>query len=117
MEEVEVVIDAVPRHEKLAAELKEKGLETASIGAVAAALGVGREPARQALVFACSGKRPIRTAFTPQYRKYAQLVARLRDEQDMTYARIVAYIAEHHGETISEDTASRGYKLATVSAA
>jgi hypothetical protein len=120
------------RYQQFAAKLKEQGLQSCSINTVAAAFGIPWEFARQVLDYARTGQRPKwRPSASkrkrgdaeksepriPLYRKHANWVARLREEEDMTFPQITVYIEEQCGDKMSPAIATRAYDLARPGAA
>lgn len=47
----------------------------------------------------------------PKYRRYAHVVAKLRDEDLMPFPQICAYLSKKYGESISIGTVKRAYDL------
>ncbi|NLF10038.1 MAG: hypothetical protein GX594_18975 [Pirellulaceae bacterium] len=114
-EPVEVVIDRVPKYERLAPLFKRQRDNGASIQTIAHAHGLSREYTRQILEFADSGKRPnwgsVRRRGTGLgkpaiYPEIADEVVYLREEKKMSFVKI----AEKLG--VSDNTAHRAYDFA-----
>jgi hypothetical protein len=94
---IEVVIDKVPKYEKLAPLFKQLRDNGASVGSIAHAHGMCRPYAEEILEFADTGKRPqwgsvkrrgVGRANPNKYREIGPDVVRMRDVQLMSFPRI-----------------------------
>lgn len=111
-EPVEVVIEKLPKYEQLAPKFKSLSDGGATINAIAAMHGMTWAEAKMVLDFAITGKRPyVASKKTTsglgrpktKYLDVAAEVARLRDDEQVSFAKI----AERLG--IGESTALRAY--------
>jgi site-specific DNA recombinase len=112
---VEVVIDKVPKYEHLAPKFKELRENGASIESIAHAHGMSWQYAKEILDFAETGQRPkwknhkrtgARKGVVPKHIQLAEEVARLRDQDNMSFEKIRALLH------ISDGTVRRAYDYA-----
>jgi len=108
---IEVVIDKVPRYERLAPVFKAMHEKGASVQSIAAAHGVPWQYAKDVLHFADTGERPkwkkgkgTGTGAKPaKYTEIAPEVIHLRDTKKMSFKKIAAKLS------VSESTVRRAY--------
>lgn len=117
---VEVVIDKVPEYESLAPRFAELRAGGATVAAIAAAYGKPRKFVADSLKFAEIGVRPKGGVSKPKgddlpkkpivtkYKEIAAAVARLRDEEELSWERILDRL-RREGVEVSEVTARRAY--------
>jgi hypothetical protein len=121
----------VPRHVQLAPIFAAMASQGASVSAIAAAHGTSWEFTRAILTYSETGISPVHRdsrkgrkrnrknrdsatpePSTPKCVKYAELVARLRDVEEMPFAATQRYIESELGEKISVGTVKRAYDVA-----
>ena len=108
---VEVVIEKVPKYERLAPVFKKMRDNGASVQSIAAAHGMSWQYASEILHFADTGERPKwkpgkRTGTGARSAKYLEIskeVSYLRDQKKMSFRRIAAKLG------VSESTVRRAY--------
>ena len=115
---VEVVLEKVPRYEQLAPKFKELHEQGVSISNIASAHGMCWEYAKEILEFAKTGVRPKwksgkrtgkrtgKTGQTADYLRHSGEVARLRDDEKWSFARISKQLG------IAKSTVRRAYDYA-----
>ena len=112
MQTVEVVIDKIPKYERLAPLFKQMRENGASVEAIAHAYGLSWQYTREILDFAETGKRPKwrsgkRTGLgcgnPVKYIDIAPDVVRMREEEKMSFVRIAAKLG------VGESTVRRAY--------
>jgi hypothetical protein len=117
-----VVLEKLPKYEKLAPRFKELHDKGASIATIASMHKVVWQYANDVLHFAETGERPkssrkrkrrhrgqMGKTRIPKYIQFASLVARLRDEEHKMFPAIAAHIWQHCGVHIARGTLSRAY--------
>ena len=118
---VKVVIEDVPKYEQLAPKFKQLHQNGASIRTIASAHGMCWSYAKEILDFADTGVRPQwkgtkksgrRTGVTPLYQRIAADVSRLRDKRNLSFPKIVDWLLENRGTSVSVDTACRAWDFA-----
>jgi hypothetical protein len=102
-ETVEILIDRVPRYERMGSDFLRLRNGGTSINAIASALGLAWGQVAEAIEFAETGKRPIFKSKTPlqrvpkgtfrpmRYKEIAPDVRRMHDEEGMAFGPIAAY--------------------------
>lgn len=106
---LEVVIDKIPKYERLAPEFKRLHESGVSIQTIAASNGMAWKYAADIIHFAETGERPKWGARkektgtghdnSEKYKEIADEVARLRDEEKMTFPRIAKAFGVHEATT------------------
>ena len=112
----------VPRYAQLAPKALEIYTKTKSINAMASALGLTWKPAKQILEFARTGHRPVwessrgkqrrnKQGRGRKYRDIADDVARLKDQEKLSWPAIAKWLKENRGIVVAGGTVRRAWEL------